>query len=197
MNITLKVLPAYDGDSLLISFGDETNKKHILVDGGRTQTSFRKLKEEIKLIEKRNECIDLLIITHIDRDHIAGILSIFKDPNINKNIIKKVWFNSGNNIAKKFAGSVDDSRNVKIYTDLEVEISIKQGISLESELEKLNCWDGEIISSGHKLIMYGAKLTVLGPHDLELKKLHERWEIESGELKTDISSNKSSESSSS
>ena len=49
-------------------------------------------------LKSKNQCIDLLIITHIDEDHIEGAIEFFKDNGYadNPNIIevKEIWYNS-------------------------------------------------------------------------------------------------------
>lgn len=63
----LKVFFAGDGDCLLLSSGDG---HHALIDGGRS-TPFRR--HAWPLLQTL-ETIDLVIVSHIDADHISGIL---------------------------------------------------------------------------------------------------------------------------
>lgn len=74
----------------------------ILVDGGPKSTYMRWnrgrlvggcLKEELKSMSEHGEHIDLLIITHIDDDHIGGILSWFKDEVPSPDFVREVWMN--------------------------------------------------------------------------------------------------------
>ena len=67
----VKFLKADNGDSILLSFKDDTgNKKNILIDGGMPKTYFGNgkygdLYDTIEDIKRKNEKIDLLILTHI------------------------------------------------------------------------------------------------------------------------------------
>lgn len=67
----LKVFYASDGDCLLLTSGDG---HHALVDGGRG-TSFREQTWPVlQTIAADNEALDLVVVSHIDADHISGIL---------------------------------------------------------------------------------------------------------------------------
>ena len=76
----LTIFRSSKGDCLLISHPDGNGKnKNILVDGGMT-TSFNNsvapyLNQQLKA---NNETIDLLCLSHIDADHIVGVLTLMK-----------------------------------------------------------------------------------------------------------------------
>lgn len=101
----IKFLKALNGDATLISFKEGEQSRNILIDGGMPATYIQKgrngkfeygeLKDIIDIIRERDERIDLLILTHVDDDHIGGVLKWFeKDKDAHK-LIEKVWFNSG------------------------------------------------------------------------------------------------------
>ncbi|WP_261511582.1 ComEC/Rec2 family competence protein [Chryseobacterium paludis] len=84
------ILPAFHGDCILIkTFDVNNNDFFILVDGGTAQTFRYSLKAELKDITH----IDLLILTHIDSDHIAGLISLFKSSLIDNITIGEIWMN--------------------------------------------------------------------------------------------------------
>ncbi|WP_415639929.1 ComEC/Rec2 family competence protein, partial [Paenibacillus lupini] len=175
--VTLKILPAYDGDCLIINFGQDDNKRNILIDGGRGAT-YSYLKKAIIAIDTKKEFIDLLVVTHIDRDHIQGIITLFKDNEINKATIKKVWFNSGKKLLRFFGENDEDAENREIIINNSPEVSINQGISFESLLETYSLYDDTIIYSPMMIPLEGARLTILSP-DIEcLSKLNSAWQIE-------------------
>ena len=81
----IKFLKANNGDAIYISFLDKYDQpRNILVDGGREATYFDRvrrngpLKRVIDDIKHRKENIDLLILSHIDNDHIEGFLKWFE-----------------------------------------------------------------------------------------------------------------------
>lgn len=68
----LRTFKASDGDCLLLSSGDG---RHMLVDGGRSDT-FRE-----HVAKSVSDCgtLDVLCISHIDADHITGVLTLLDD----------------------------------------------------------------------------------------------------------------------
>lgn len=84
------VFPAQRGDALWIEYGPAATPFRILVDGGITKTGREYL---IGLIDGLGDSrIDLLVVTHIDLDHIQGVIALLKDlpPKVK---IDRVWFN--------------------------------------------------------------------------------------------------------
>lgn len=177
----IKVFPASNGDSFLITLG-QTNRKNILVDGGTGVECYRKICEEIEIIKQKNEFIDLLIITHIDDDHISGIISVFEDDSIDKSIIKEVWFNSGDKLSAFYNTIQQPTREIRLVSQNNTKVSIQQGITLESELNKYGAWYPSLIYaddiSNNRFDRFGAKITLLSPRLENLNKLNRKWETE-------------------
>jgi len=86
------MLPAGRGDCLWIEYGDPEGPHRILIDGGIHGTS-RILRERIEALPEEDRRFDLLVITHIDFDHIAGILPLLRDPPRGLQF-DDVWFNA-------------------------------------------------------------------------------------------------------
>jgi beta-lactamase superfamily II metal-dependent hydrolase len=69
--VKLKAFFATDGDCLLLTSGDG---HHALIDGGRT-TSFREQAwGTLQQLQQAGEGLDLVVVSHIDNDHVSGIL---------------------------------------------------------------------------------------------------------------------------
>lgn len=93
--IVVEMLPAQEGDCFLIAVD---NKYHILVDGGTPYTYRHYLKSRLIKLAEDKKVIDLLIITHVDNDHIGGIIPFIKENGKASNPqiipVKEVWHNS-------------------------------------------------------------------------------------------------------
>lgn len=89
-SLTITMLPAYEGDCLLITYGADGDKKHILIDGGLAFT----YKSAIKpyLAKHGIQELELLVVTHVDRDHIEGVLALMKDDSLDLQV-NNIWFN--------------------------------------------------------------------------------------------------------
>ncbi|GKZ02646.1 MBL fold hydrolase [Paraclostridium bifermentans] len=91
-NVKVKVFPAGAGESILISFSG-VKRTNILIDCGYVST-YKTIKKELIKLKSKGECIDLLVLTHIDNDHINGARGLLNDY-INGVIcdISEIWIN--------------------------------------------------------------------------------------------------------
>lgn len=110
MIFTLEALQAKHGDSLLLHYGTKTTPKLIVIDGGPPgvfDTSLRPRLEQIK--KKRSPQkplpVRLMMISHIDDDHIQGILdltdTLIEQQENNESLlcnITTLWHNSFDDI---------------------------------------------------------------------------------------------------
>jgi beta-lactamase superfamily II metal-dependent hydrolase len=87
----IHLLPAAFGDGILIEYGQPGDEHYILIDGG-PYYNFEELAVAIKQVAPKLQTIDLLVITHIDIDHIDGIITLLNQDNL-PYTIKEVWFN--------------------------------------------------------------------------------------------------------
>ncbi|MYY44002.1 ComEC/Rec2 family competence protein [Elizabethkingia anophelis] len=152
------VLPAFHGDCILIKTFDVNHDEFtILIDGGTAQTFKYSLKEEIKRITR----INLLVLTHIDSDHIAGMINLFKSSAIDDLTIDEIWMNH--------------PEIVEVNTD--DSISIGQGDSLKDLIhsKKPGTKILEVSTEENKIIRSGIEFMILSP-TLQIKnELYRQW----------------------
>lgn len=183
MPTNVRFLQAEHGDAILISHTTATGTFTILVDGG-PRTAFRNnsakrdgnLKKELERLLKEGTLIDLLILTHIDSDHIGGLLEAFKDPNYLPKLVKKVWFNSANSVAS--ALSLESDKTHLINDDFSISrlTSIQEGITFEGLLKKYGIWDEALIDSSLQTNLTNQlKVKVLSPCRSKLQELIRKW----------------------
>lgn len=91
--ITLDILPAARGDCLLVECARPGKPPwRMLLDGG-LPSSYPALKARLKrLAGGKPLAIDLAVVSHIDSDHIGGMLALFADPELDL-VFGDVWFN--------------------------------------------------------------------------------------------------------
>jgi len=151
MGIRFEFLRAGKGDCILISVNEGTDKeKTILIDGGvsKTYNNSRNRTGTLKSKLRDKDSLDLVVLTHIDDDHICGLIQLLKD-NEHVGKVKELWFNSSDYIKKVDISSDEkgygqsnyfkeliDSHshinyrsdifmeNQKIYTDIDEDIEI-------------------------------------------------------------------------
>ena len=181
----IKILQANNGDAILINFYQNSVWRNILIDGGTSKTYRHKngkgklvdgdLKNEIDNIEKLGQYIDLLILTHIDDDHVGGLLN-WIDSNTNFHLlVKKVWFNSGRTISKYLDQKETLTEELIVYPKEDKYTSVKQGITFENYIDSLGIWEKEIIVSGMEKNLYDLNFKILSPSVRDLEKLSKKW----------------------
>lgn len=94
----IHLLPALFGDAILIEYGVR-KPYYILIDGG-PYYGYAKMMEGLKRVAPNLKELELLVITHIDIDHIDGTISLLNQSPLPFKI-KEVWFNGYEQLTKK------------------------------------------------------------------------------------------------
>ncbi len=112
MLFSLEVLRARKGDCLLLHYGTAKEPRLIIIDGGprgvygpQLKPRLQKLRAARELSEKQPLLVNLLMVSHIDDDHIQGILDLTREliqAKMNKRPqpvqVLDLWHNSFDNI---------------------------------------------------------------------------------------------------
>lgn len=179
VKIRLEVLPANNGDTLVLGYQDAEQRIHqIWIDGGLSKSYKDHHKGYLRRLQEAGGKIDLMMVTHIDQDHIGGVLAFANDASTPAEIVKQFWFNSGLIISKYFDDVVDITRSVALPDTGENSRSIKEGIDFESFLVESNRWHDTPIMLGQVYRIGDASLTILTPNKHSLQKLNQKWQDE-------------------
>jgi len=187
--IRIKFLQAGNGDCFLITFNDQRGRsRNILLDGGtescyydRAKETYGQLKAEIDTIRSKRQKIDLLILTHIDNDHICGLLQWFEKDDKASRLVSQVWFNSGKLIARYLKKKENKDLTVFLKKFTSTYTGVHEAIAFEKHLLKNKLWDWKRkpVMAGDTYEQYGAKLTVLSPGRAQLVKLIDEYSAKS------------------
>ncbi len=145
-NMTFRIIKAKHGDSLLILADGAT----VLIDGGPSGVYKRFLRDHLENLESVDEeppVIDLMMISHIDADHIDGILDLTdelleardeeRDPIVN---IRKAWHNS-------FADVLAKSSEVGSASEVRSEAASVAGLFDEVDIPGFDPHESQLVLS--------------------------------------------------
>ncbi|NQT13083.1 MAG: MBL fold metallo-hydrolase [Planctomycetes bacterium] len=94
---TITMFGAGKGDSLLVEHS-AVDRTRILIDGGYASSFGENVLPVLQALRASKQQLDLLVTTHIDADHISGIVALLKgngDANFPKIVpISHVWHNT-------------------------------------------------------------------------------------------------------
>ena len=195
--IKITMLPARAGDCLLIEFIKEDYR--ILIDGGYADTYDKYLRQKLVSLAEQGKKINLMVITHIDADHIGGILAFLKENgSANESTIiqvDEVWYNAFHHIydgniqseatpyiiKEIFRGSI--AATSRMYESNRQNISVSQGNTLAGLLKRGGYnWNtiynkkAVCVENGiSKELTSKIQCTLLGPDKEALNKLAELW----------------------
>lgn len=91
MKFDINFLPARYGDCIWIEYSTNTKTHRILIDGGTSGTKSH-IRELIEALPEDQRHFELLVVTHIDRDHIEGILALLEEEELAFKV-DDFWFN--------------------------------------------------------------------------------------------------------
>lgn len=166
-----KVLKAFHGDCILIKCFHENREINILIDGGTASTFDYNLKKEISKLTT----IDLIILTHIDSDHIGGLIRFFKNSIIKKIEVKQIWVNFPEIV------KISSGKKISFGQAKTLEKLIKEKMP-KTEIQNY------IHSGKDKIKIEGCEITVVSPTKVILDDLYKNWpKIEKTEKAKDVS----------
>ena len=169
------MFPAREGDCLIVTYGEPGALKRILIDGGRKAT-YADLKPHLEGLPAAERNFELLIVSHVDRDHIEGILELLDDSALPVTF-KDIWFNGYHHL---HMGEFET-------------FSAVQGERLTEQLKKRvaageSRWNGKFAGKAAALPADNSPvvialddhmtLTLLGPSREKMTALIPKWEAE-------------------
>lgn len=194
--MTVNFLPAAYGDCIWISFPDTDGAvKNILIDGGTSDTYLLEknskgksedgaLKELIETLGRKGQRIDLLVITHVDDDHIAGVLKWFEEDPAAHQLIGEVWFNSGKIIAEGLKARENADLRQPLKPTGGLKTSIGQGMEFSQYLHDHVPGNRQLILQGEEHKRFGLTFKILSPNKPKLSLLLKHWKKKDPDLKT-------------
>jgi ribonuclease BN (tRNA processing enzyme) len=200
--MNLNVLQAAYGDCMILKSGSQskssqTNSYHFLIDGGPASTYNACLKGELQKIRENGGRVDLLIVSHVDNDHINGLLKLMRDLSLQKTSTKRwtieidaLWYNAfsrtiGQHIERRLRNLLRNTRTVfKTRSRAQMTVrGIREGHDLYQYAHDLAIEinpqfnnDTIVVNDKPKELKFGdIRFLVIGPTRKNLEDLRKQW----------------------
>jgi len=166
----IEMLPAGHGDCLWIEYGDPKAPRRVLIDGGAAGTYKRALRERLRGLRENERRFELLVVTHIDADHITGILELLEDSETRFQA-RDIWFNGYRHLPDEkpeTLGPVQGERLTDLLVKRPWNREFKESavvVQADGDLPRLQLEGGLV-------------LTLLSPTPGKLADLKPEWEKE-------------------
>jgi hypothetical protein len=201
MSLAITVLPASHGDSIIIEAGsDKQDPFRILIDGGPAdcycsnqgfKQTFGPLHSTLTALSSRTNALDLVVLTHVDSDHIGGLLKAYEHDSVLPIFGKDVWFNSGRVIAQQLGNGMEPDGSVLTLQKGTSDrlTSIAQGVALDDLLDQAGVSPRQLRVAGQKIEFRHGEIQILSPEQDQLRTLLAKWEKEKPDSLTSAHSN--------
>ncbi len=200
MLFTLEALDAAEGDALLLHYGSASNPKLLIIDGGPRGVYKQTLKPRLEEYRYLRDLegpipVKLAMVSHIDADHIAGIIDLFRDvedaieddddPLIDTNVL---WHNSFDDILgnNQVASVASYGKTLEGQAGLDHSLSLVAGVGQGRQLRDIaahlslsvNAPFSRYVQARDKPLNLGngLSLRVLGPSRDQLDELQADWD---------------------
>ena len=172
--LRIEMLPAQQGDALWIEYGDSAKPRRVLIDGGTKPTWASRnkagpLAQRIAALPPDDREFELLVVSHVDGDHILGAVQLLADETLGATF-KDVWFNGWRHLpgTTEPMGPVD-GEELTFLLDRRTWNGAFRGKAVQIPAR------GKLPA---KKLAGGLKLTVLAPDERRLDEMKPVWQEE-------------------
>ena len=203
MPVILDALDARHGDALLLHFGAESHQKLWLIDGGPSGTYAEVLRPRLQNVRRERQLdddaplvLDLVVISHVDDDHVHGVLDLLVETVAAQDRqqaepyrVKRIWHNSIDAVVETSPMFAVASSLRSVAEDLAsasqhgVDVaSIQQGSKVADKIRRLDL--GGNLPFGCHLVaglaeeVDGAQVSIISPPAERLHVLLSAWNSE-------------------
>ena len=199
MGAQIIMVKAGGGDCFVLQADDRRGRPwRALIDGGPPGTPRRALLPTLSRLDNADPLpLDLIAVTHVDNDHIGGVLELF-DECVNgraRVIPRAVWHNSFTAVThdRRLTSSAQLRRQIEAFSQANADLqdpfatralvaSISQGMSLAQLIKDLGL-EGNMpfraaVVQGPPAVWGdgGPTITAVAPDEADLERLHREWD---------------------
>lgn len=172
--LSLEMLPVFEGDCLWLEYGVEGETHRVVIDGGPPDSDAlrQRINDELESAPGGKLHIELLVVTHVDNDHIGGVLELLENPPDGLSI-GDVWFNAYRHLLPKDRLGFDEGD--RLADLLEKHWRWNHAFSPS----KANGEGAVVVPNKGELpattLKGGLRLTLLSPTEKRLAELANKW----------------------
>ena len=168
----VEMLPVDRGDCLWIEYGTPPHIHRVLIDGGPASTYpalKKRLEERLGPLPVEKRYFDLMIISHIDIDHIGGILELLLNNSLGITF-KDIWFNGWKHLPLDAGGVLGPVQGEQLSALL-----VHQNLPWNKAFEGGPAAISDSYDLPRLRLAGGLELTLLSPTLQALRKLRTTW----------------------
>jgi len=190
----LHVVQAEFGDCLLLEYGTSGKSRFVLIDGGPSSNFADNLELVLKKVAAENPVLDLAVLSHIDNDHIVGLVDYFSELQAGTAGLprpKELWLNSwgraidkDGTIGPRLTALMTASRTAAMPMAGIATLGIGEGNALRTKATLLNVPINKSVPNvdlitvddvKQPIAFANLKLRVVAPTQANLVKLRKEW----------------------
>ena len=195
----LHVVQAQFGDCLLLQFGTAAKPRFVLIDGGPPDNYAKDLEPALSSIAGKGARVELAVLSHVDNDHVVGLLDLFaaleedkangKPPRLK---VGALWHNSfqrtldpNGEITQRLMTLMSMAAMARVAMPLATDafFGVKEGHRLRTLAAQLGVkinghFDQPLISvetAGAPVKLGPLTLRIVGPTQANLDQLRKDW----------------------
>lgn len=172
----VEMLPALHGDCLFVEYGDATRTRRLLIDGGPI-SAYGALQDRMEALPAGDRRFELIVLSHVDTDHIDGLVRLFANPKPWPFVVKDVWFNGWRHLEQ--AHGLLGGKQGEYFSAL-LSRRLEDGIWN-------GAFDGDAVvvrddeALPERMLAGNMKLTLLSPTVPKLAKMRNAWRKDIGD----------------
>jgi beta-lactamase superfamily II metal-dependent hydrolase len=160
--LDIEMLPARHGDAILLGWGAPDDRHHMLVDGGPAP-AYGAI--AARLSELTRTGLDLLVLTHVDGDHIEGTILLVNDADL-KMQVGEVWCNGSHHLVSELG---------PVQGEILGALIAVRGIPWNASFGAAAVRAAQNEPFPVRELAGGLRVTVLAPDTRALRRLRDAW----------------------
>jgi beta-lactamase superfamily II metal-dependent hydrolase len=175
----IDLLPAQYGDAIWIEYGSPPSVHRLLIDCGTSEV-YPCLRQRLLALPEGQRHFELLVVTHVDADHIGGALDLLREREIIGVSFGEIWFNGYVHLTA--GGVVPRAQDEDLLGPLQGEVLTELIVANGAQQWNAAVHGGALVvpESGplQPLLRLpgGMRLTLLSPAQAQLDRLKPVWD---------------------